>query len=115
MDIWYTTTPREYDAGILIVGHNVHPYHVIPPNAENFVSIGLMTAECTSKVHVISVPFSLQTLLNFCSTYQRVEFTCLETSSTLTLLVSVAAKILPLIHIIYLLINPRRACAARVT
>ena len=33
------------------------------------------------------------------------EFTCLETFSILTLLVSVAAKILPLIHIIYLLIN----------
>ena len=50
MRIWYTTTPREHDAGILTVGHSVHPYQVIPPNSENFVSLGIMTEECTNKV-----------------------------------------------------------------
>ena len=50
MRIWYTTTPRLHDAGMLTVGHIVGPYQVIPPNSENFVTFGIMTEECTNKV-----------------------------------------------------------------
>ena len=48
--VWYTKTPREHEAGILTVGHFVHPYHVIPPNSQNFVSTGLLTEKCSKDV-----------------------------------------------------------------
>ena len=50
MRLWYTTTPRQYDAGIFSVGHFVHTNHVIPPNSQNFVSTGLLPEDCSKSV-----------------------------------------------------------------
>ena len=54
--LWYTKTPREHDAGLLTVGHFVHPYHVIPPNSQNFISTGLLTEQCSKDVSLLSEP-----------------------------------------------------------
>ena len=48
--LWYTSSPRKYEAGILEVGHAVSPRHIIPPNSENFTTTGLVTEECTRTV-----------------------------------------------------------------
>jgi hypothetical protein len=50
MRMWYTSTPREYDAGIFEIGHAVTPLHVIPPDAENFTTTGILTSECTNNL-----------------------------------------------------------------
>ena len=50
MRIWYTSTPREHDAGMLTVGYGVHPYMVVPPNAKNFTITSFVNEECTSRV-----------------------------------------------------------------
>ena len=54
MRFWYTQTPREYDAGMLLVGQSVHPYQVIPPNSQNFISTGLLTEECSKNVSLFT-------------------------------------------------------------
>lgn len=57
---WYTSTRREHNAGILEVGHFVTPYHVIPPNSPNFVTTGILPAECTQEVRIsIFLSFSI--------------------------------------------------------
>ena len=53
MRFWYTSTPREHDAGIMTVGHNVQPLMVIPPNAPNFTVTGFMDSQCTQNVSII--------------------------------------------------------------
>ena len=50
MRMWYTSTPRQYDAGIMEVGHFVHPFMVIPPDVKNFTTTGITTEECTKNV-----------------------------------------------------------------
>ena len=50
MRMWYTSTPREHEAGILQIGHSVHPFHMIPPNVANFTTIGITTSRCTERV-----------------------------------------------------------------
>ena len=52
MRIWYTDTPREHDAGMLLVGYHVHPFMVVPPNAKNFTITGLVNEQCTNRVSV---------------------------------------------------------------
>ena len=47
----YTSQLREYDAGILLTGINVNGIlHLIPPNAESFLSYGDCSADCLEKV-----------------------------------------------------------------
>jgi hypothetical protein len=55
MRLWYTTTPREYDAGIFEVGYFIGVDHVIPPNSENFVTQCILPGQCTTKVRVSNV------------------------------------------------------------
>ena len=55
MRLWYTSTPRQYDAGIFSVGHSVHSNHVIPPNSKNFISTGLLTEECSKTVRIMNI------------------------------------------------------------
>ena len=54
MRLWYTSTPREHDAGIMFFGHRVHELMVIPPDAKNFTITGVMTENCTNKVSLLS-------------------------------------------------------------
>nr|XP_045616431.1 uncharacterized protein LOC123769364 [Procambarus clarkii] len=44
--IFYTERLRQYDAGILMVGHSVSPMHIIPPN-HKWTSVGLCDSSCT--------------------------------------------------------------------
>jgi hypothetical protein len=53
MRLWYTSSPREHDSGVLYLGHFVTPYHIIPPNSKNFTTTGVMLGECSSRVSVV--------------------------------------------------------------
>lgn len=46
----YIDTGRQYDAGILFLGHAVAPVMIIPPNTNNFKTIGLCSDPCTKTV-----------------------------------------------------------------
>ncbi|XP_042233945.1 DBH-like monooxygenase protein 1 isoform X2 [Homarus americanus] len=46
--ILYTQKLRQYDAGILTLGHTVSPTHIIPP-AQNWNTVAHCTAACTEK------------------------------------------------------------------
>ena len=48
MRVWYTSTTREHEAGVIGVGHIVTPWMIIPPNVDNFTTIGVMPPECTA-------------------------------------------------------------------
>lgn len=49
VSFFYTNETRPIDAGQLMVGHDVTPSITIPPNTDNFVTVGHCGAECTSK------------------------------------------------------------------
>ena len=47
----YTSQLRQYDVGILETGRVVFPFsHLIPPNAENFVTYGECPSGCIAPV-----------------------------------------------------------------
>ena len=46
----YLETPREFDAGILFMGHAVTPQMVIPPNDTNYTISAFCSVDCTEKV-----------------------------------------------------------------
>ena len=48
----YTSTPREYDAGILELGHHVTNFMIIPPNRANYTVAGVCASDCTNKVRI---------------------------------------------------------------
>ena len=50
IEFFYTSTPRQHDAGILTVGHGVDREMVIPPNTASYHIVGECSAECTSRV-----------------------------------------------------------------
>ena len=50
IEFFYTSTPRQHDAGILNVGHVVNYLMIIPPNAADFSILGLCSANCTNQV-----------------------------------------------------------------
>ena len=50
IEFFYTSTPRQHDAGILNVGHVVTFSMIIPPNAADFSIFGLCPASCTNQV-----------------------------------------------------------------
>ena len=93
MRIWYTSSPREYDAGMLAVGYSVTPHMVVPPNAKNFTITGFVHEECTNRVSlIINHTFHGYSLyLFFFSTFLRMAFMCLQISFTHILLVSIIA------------------------
>ena len=47
---YYTSTPRQHRAGIMILGHVVAQLMVIPPNAANYTVAGLCPGQCTDAV-----------------------------------------------------------------
>jgi hypothetical protein len=49
MRLWYSSTPREHEAGVIEIGHYVTQYHVIPPNTKNFTTTGVMLSDCSNK------------------------------------------------------------------
>ena len=50
MRLWYTSTPREHNAGIVDVGHRITEDQIIPPNSKNFTTTGIMMGDCTNQV-----------------------------------------------------------------
>lgn len=88
MRIWYTSSPREYDAGIFEVGYYVHPYMVIPPNAKNFTITGVSLDDCTTKVSAWKSYIWRRDMHLFYSIYLRMAFMYLQTYFIHILLVS---------------------------
>ena len=49
--LFYTDQLRQYDGGILEVGHIVNPFaHLIPPNAADYRTYGECPADCLKAV-----------------------------------------------------------------
>ena len=51
----YLETPREFDAGILTLGHSITSRMVIPPNDANYTISAFCSAGCTEEVFIIQV------------------------------------------------------------
>ncbi|CAL8126017.1 unnamed protein product [Orchesella dallaii] len=48
--IFYTDELRQYEGGVMLIGHQGHsPFLLIPPKQDNFVVNGLCGSECTEK------------------------------------------------------------------
>ena len=47
MIFYYIDTPRQHNAGILEVGHQVNQFMIIPPKARNYTIFGFCSAGCT--------------------------------------------------------------------
>ena len=50
IEFFYTSTPRQHDAGILTVGHAVDREMIIPPNTASYYIVGECSADCTKRV-----------------------------------------------------------------
>jgi len=50
IQFFYTSTPRQHDAGILTVGHFVNRLMIVPPNAGSYFIAAQCSAECTNEV-----------------------------------------------------------------
>ena len=52
MKFYYIDTPRQYDAGIMEIGHFVSPLMIIPPKAENYTVYGFCSPSCTQVKYI---------------------------------------------------------------
>ena len=59
MRFYYTSTPREHDAGIMFLGHDVTSRMIVPPGAPNYMIGGICTANCTESVCTMIIIFNL--------------------------------------------------------
>ena len=50
MRFYYSSIPREHDAGILTVGHHITPFMIIPPGAPKYTIGAVCPANCTESV-----------------------------------------------------------------
>ena len=50
IEFFYTSEPREHEAGILNLGYNVNGFMIIPPNTPRYDIIGYCDPQCTSRV-----------------------------------------------------------------
>ena len=48
--LFYTSSPRKYDAAITTIGRVIEPGMLIPPNTKEFVIAAECAAQCTEKV-----------------------------------------------------------------
>ena len=55
----YLETPREFDAGILTLGHLVTPRMIIPPNDANYTVSAFCSVDCTEEVFIYLIFKSL--------------------------------------------------------
>nr|XP_045616124.1 MOXD1 homolog 1-like isoform X2 [Procambarus clarkii] len=46
--VLYTETPREYDAGVLTIGHSISPLLVVPPGT-HWLTVGICHPDCTQQ------------------------------------------------------------------
>ena len=47
MRFYYSSVARQYDAGIMKIGHNIVTEMIIPPKASNYTVLGLCPTGCT--------------------------------------------------------------------
>jgi hypothetical protein len=52
IEFFYTSTRRQHNAAILIVGHHITPSMMIPPRAEEFIVAAECSSQCTSMVSI---------------------------------------------------------------
>ena len=57
MTFYYIDTPRENNAGILQVGHQVNQFMIIPPKARNYTIYSFCSSTCTE---VLSIELIMQ-------------------------------------------------------
>ena len=50
MRFYYTSTPREHDAGVMFLGHDVNRLMIVPPGAPNYTIASVCSANCTQSV-----------------------------------------------------------------
>ena len=55
IEFFYTSTPRQHDAGILTVGHNVNRLMIVPPNTGSYYILGECPADCTTQVKQLKI------------------------------------------------------------
>ena len=60
MRFFYVNTRREHDAGVLYVGHSVHPLMIIPPGTDNYTISGICAANCTERVRNIQYKLAMR-------------------------------------------------------
>ena len=60
ISFFYIDTPREHDAGILILGHSVSGIMMIPPGSTNYTTPGFCFSECTNQVGTMYIQFTVQ-------------------------------------------------------
>ena len=91
MRFYYTSIPREHDAGIMFLGHGVNPVMIIPPGAPNYTIGSICTADCTRNVCKINCLYynTVRYVHMYHSTSQMVASASLPMLCTLILLVCV--------------------------
>ena len=47
---FFENSPREHNAGILTIGHEVNRFMIVPPMATNYGITGVCSGQCTSQV-----------------------------------------------------------------
>jgi len=67
--LWYTSTLRSNDAGVLETGMKVSPEHVIPPKASSFLNKGFCSSTCLSQAFGSSVPTGIKVFATMVHTH----------------------------------------------
>lgn len=117
MRFYYTSTLRQYDAGIFAVGYKVSPYMIIPPKQESWLTVGYCAKECNQvncrrifnwttqnsysgsfSLHVYSLCYvALQQIFQSKPwKYQRCSLSCIQNMWTEWKLVTILSATLPL-------------------
>lgn len=55
MTFTYTDTRRQYDAGVMVIGHFNSQRMIIPPHTHDFRTSGLCPSECTQSVRMDTI------------------------------------------------------------
>ena len=50
MRLYYSSTPRKHDAGVMFLGHEVNKQMIIPPGAPKYTIGSICLANCTENV-----------------------------------------------------------------
>ena len=70
----YENAPRRFDAGILVMGHQIHRLMIIPPLATNYGVTGVCSSECTSRVSTLQTRLIIWTPLANYNTGSKMKF-----------------------------------------
>ena len=62
VQFFYTSKPRQFEAGILNLGHMVDNSMVIPPRTDRYDIIGTCAPECTLQVNIVYSKFIVHSI-----------------------------------------------------